>query len=126
MKKFMVVVILLIATIGYADEWTKQDTYRELAYMALLVVDYGQTLNIAKSNGKFAEMNPIFNEYPSQSSVNIAIAISAIIHPMISYLLPPKSDKWKWMNRENWQYITIGAEILAVGNNFRVGIGINF
>ena len=126
MKKFMVVVILLVATPIFAGGWTRQDTYRELAYMALLVVDYGQTLNIAKSNGKFAEMNPIFNEYPSQSSVNIAIAISAIIHPMISYLLPPRSDKWKWMNRENWQYITIGAEILAVGNNFRVGIGVSF
>ena len=126
MKKFMVVVILLVATIGYADEWTKQDTYRELAFIGLLAVDYLQTRTIVQNPDKYFEYNPIVGKHPTQQTVDIYMASCAIIHPIISYLLPVKSDKWKWINRESWQYITIGIEIGAVGNNLGWGIGISF
>ena len=126
MKKFMVVVILLVATTGYAGDWTKQDTYRELAFIGLLAVDYLQTRTIVQNPDKYFEYNSIMGKHPSQQTVDIYMASVAIIHPIISYLLPVKSDKWKWINRENFQYISIGVEVGAVGNNFGAGIGISF
>ena len=126
MKKFMVVVILLVATVGYADEWTKQDTYRELAFIGLLAVDYLQTRTIVQNPDKYFEYNPIMGKHPNQQTVDIYMASVAIIHPIISYLLPPKSDKWRWINRENFQYLSIGVELGAVGNNIGTGIGISF
>ena len=122
MKKVMVVVILLVATIGYADEWTKQDTYRELAFIGLLAVDYLQTRTIVQTPDKYFEYNSVMGKHPNQQTVDIYMASVAIIHPIISYLLPVKSDKWKWINRENWQYVTIGIEVFSVANNFRIGI----
>ncbi len=122
MKKFIVIVILLIATNGYAGDWTRNDTYRELAFTGLLAVDYLQTRTIAHSPDKYFEYNPIEGKHPNQQTVDMYHASVAILHPIISYLLPPRSDKWKYLNRENWQYVTIGIEVLSVANNFRIGI----
>ena len=104
---------------AFGENWKKEDTYRELTWTALLIADYGQTMNIAKNPDKYHEYNPILGSHPSQSSVNVYMLSAAIIHPAISYILPPKYRKW-------WQYITIGIEIGAVTNNFIAGIGISF
>ena len=128
MKKLAVIIgmmVILTANV-YAGDWSREDTYRELTFQGLLVVDYLQTRTIVQNPDKYFEYNPIQGRHPSQQTVDIYMTSCAIIHPIISYLLPPKSDKWKWINRENWQYITIGVEIGAVGNNIGAGIGISF
>ena len=118
----IIVVLVVMNTVAFADNWTRQNTYRELAFQGLLVIDYLQTRTVVKNPDKYSERNPIMGEHPSQQSVDIYMASCAIIHPIISYLLPVKSDKWKWVNRENWQYVTIGIETVAIGNNLRIGI----
>jgi len=122
MKKVMVVVILLVATVGYAGDWTKEDTYREIAFTGLLTIDYLQTRTIVNNPDKYFERNPIESRHPSQKSVDIYMASCAILHPVVSYLLPQKSEKWKWMNRENWQYITIAIEAGSTAYNLSLGI----
>jgi len=121
MKKIvaLVIVFIFLAIPVFADDWTREDTYRELGWTALLVVDYGQTMNIAQNPDKFREHNPILDKHPSKDAVRIYMLSAAIIHPVISYYLPPKYRKW-------WQYISIGVEIGAVGNNFGTGIGVTF
>ena len=119
MKKILIIALIFFATPVFASDWTREDTYRELAWTALLVVDYGQTMNIARNPDKFKEYNPILGEHPSKSSVRLYMLSAAIIHPVISYYLPPKYRKW-------WQYISIGIEAGAIGNNIGAGIGISF
>ena len=118
--------ILFSFSIVFAEDWTKEDTYRELTWTALLIMDYSQTMNIARHTDKYQEYNPILGSHPSRSSVNMYMLSAALLHPIISYLLPPKSEKWKYINRENFQYITIGVEIGAVANNIGAGIGVSF
>src|SRR3990172_6461350 len=119
MKKIVriVFIILMLAIPVNADNWTREDTYREAAFQGLLVVDYLQTRTIVQNPDKYFEYNPILSKHPSQQIVDIYMASCAILHPIISYFLPPKSDKWKWINRENWQYISIGIEVGAISNN---------
>jgi len=119
MKKILIIALIFFATPVFASDWTREDTYRELAWTALLVVDYGQTMNIARHPERFREYNPILGKHPSQSSVSIYVLSAAIIHPIISYYLPPKY-------RKVWQHITIAVEVGAVGHNFGAGIGVTF
>jgi len=115
MKKVLVVVFMLFAIPIYAGDWTRKDTYRELAWTAMLIVDYGQTMNIARNPEKYKEYNPILGDHPSESAVNLYMLSVAVIHPVVSYYLPPKY-------RKIWQYVTIGVEVGAVANSLSVGI----
>jgi len=108
-------IILALATPINAGDWMREDTYRELAWTALLAVDYMQTRTIVQNPDKYFEYNPIIGKHPSQKNVDIYMASCAIIHPVISYYLPPKY-------RKVWQYVTIGIELGAVGNNLRIGV----
>ena len=120
MKKYLIILVLLFfISPAFGEMWTKNDTYRELTWATLFLIDYGQTLNIAKNPDKYEEKNQILGRHPSQSSVHKYMLSVAILHPIISYYLLPEYRKY-------WQYITIGIEADAVTNNFSIGIGINF
>ena len=121
MKKIIYILMLfsLSITPAIGSEWSKQDTYRELAWTAILALDYKQTLTIVNDPSKYEEYNPLLGKHPSQRKVEIYFASCAIIHPIISYYLPPQYRKW-------WQYITIGVEAGAIGNSLRAGIGFAF
>lgn len=118
MKK-IIVFLLLIPSLSFAADWTQKDTGRELAFLSLLVLDYGQTVNIARHPEKFVEHNPILGKHPAVHDVHAYMLGWAVLHPFISYLLPPKYREW-------WQYGTIMVEIGAVGNNLSAGIGVRF
>lgn len=124
MKKGIVIIFIIMLSpfASFANDWSKQDTYRELAFTTLITIDYLQTRTIVQNPDKYFEYNPATNRHPRQRSMDIYMTSCAVLHPIISYLLPPKSNKWKWINRENWQYITIGIEVISIGNNFRIGI----
>ena len=71
--------LLLFISPAYADEWTTNDTYREITYQGLAAIDWLQTRNIAK-NPNYYEQNPILGEYPSVGKVNAYFAITGIVH----------------------------------------------
>lgn len=102
-----------------ASDWTEADTAREVAYLALHVMDWGQTLDIADHPERFYERNPVLGRHPSRGDVNRYFIITGLLHPVVSYMLP---RGW----RDGWQYVTIGVEVGCVGANARLGVGFGF
>jgi len=118
----VVLFIILLVVVSCAcprSDWTRADSMREASYLALHVLDWGQTLDIADHPEKFYERNPILGEHPSRGEVNRYFAAGMVLHPVVSYLLPRPYREW-------WQYSTIGLEMVVVGNNARIGIGMGF
>jgi hypothetical protein len=84
------------------------------------VIDWRQTIHIAKNPYDYGESNPFFSSsHPSESEVNWFFASTTIMHPLISMALAPEYRKY-------WQYFTISFTGLAVANNARIGIKIAF
>ncbi len=101
-------------------KWTDADTNREYAFLALNFIDWRQTTYIAKHPHEYGESNPFFStSHPSESEVNWFFASTTIMHPLISMALTPEYRKY-------WQYFTITFTGLAVANNARLGIKIEF
>lgn len=121
MKKVIVVftIILLSSFTAHADEWTKEDTYLEITYLAIHIADWGNTLYIADHPEDYHEINPILGRHPSRSRVNNYFMITGLLHPAISYALPQPY-------RQYWQYATVGIEAGVVGWNLSIGIGFGF
>lgn len=117
MRQYACIAIAALLT-GCAG-WTKQDTYRQAAVMALLVVDHGQTLNIAKNPETFHENNPILGKHPSVAEVNRYFLAAYVLHPTVSAVLPTRQRRW-------WQWITIGVEAGVVAHNYSLGIRTDF
>ena len=100
-------------------EWSKQDQQRQLAYTALHMVDWGQTLDIADQPKDYYETNPVLGQHPSRSEVNTYMATSLATHWLIARRLTPKK-------RRIFQWTTIVIEGLYITNNKRIGLSVNF
>ncbi len=118
MKLGIILLLLLIPTTVLA-EWTTQDTILEISWQGLHLVDWGQTLDIAKHPNQFNEINPIIGKHPSTSTVNTYMACSAISHALISYILPKKY-------RPYWQIGSIAVTSSLIYHNYSIGLKINF
>lgn len=127
MKTIIVALIFSIASIpAVAQDWTKADTAREAAYLALLVADWGQTRNIVHradtgcaGDSTCVERNPFLGRNPSIRRVDSYFALSALTHATISYLLP---QDW----RRGYQMFTIGFQAGIVGYNYSIGLKVDF
>lgn len=104
---------------AHASDWTQADTAREVAYLALHVADWGQTLYISDHPSEFKEYNPVLGAHPSRGDVNAYFITTAILHPVISYVLPRPY-------REIWQYSTIVLQVGVTAHNASIGIGFGF
>ncbi len=102
-----------------ADPWTKEDTYREITALTLRFTDYKTTMDIARNPDRFREANPILGAHPSVGRVNTFFAVTTIIHPAISYVLPKEY-------RKAFQYISIGISGTASITNIWSGLKIKF
>jgi hypothetical protein len=103
------------------DEWRTSDTWRQAGVTTLFVVDWAQTLQIAKNPDKYREIGwqgaRLLSEHPSVAQVNQYMAGTIVVHAAISYLLP---HGW----RDAWQYVWIGSEADVVRKNHLIGIRI--
>jgi hypothetical protein len=120
----LLLVVLAGCSPAWADDWTREDTYRQTALTALLVVDWAQTRWIVKHpdpiNGvQHSEGNPLLGSHPSVGRVNNLLAASIIAQAGIAYMLPPE-----W--RRGWQHVWIGIEAGAVFHNHSVGVKLEF
>jgi hypothetical protein len=113
------ILCFLLADLAFSENWTREDTYYELTWTALLLVDYGQTRNIVQNPNEYSERNHILSKHPAQAKVDLYMGSCAILHPIISYYLPPRY-------RKIWQQITVGVEVFAVVNNYSIGLGMKF
>lgn len=139
--KWIIVVLLFISTNLFAYEWemkedkeernwTRFNTFNEIAFTTLVLMDMGQTLdfiskkdvilydeNKNKYRYRIYEGNPLLGKNPSPLRVKASCLWAIIIHPIISYYLPSEY-------RSYWQGITIGLELNAVWLNYSSGSSI--
>ena len=119
MKTILLILILSLPAIPCYAEWSKADTYREITWQGLHIIDWGQTLEIARHPNQYHEVNPIMGKHPSVGNVNLYMGLSALGHIGLSYILPKDI-------RPYFQYITIGISGACVAHNFNVGLGVKF
>lgn len=118
----LVAVMLSLSLAGpvrAADAWSNRDVALEVTYAALHVVDWGQTLHIAKNPQDHRELNPLFGEHPHPDKVSLLFAGGLVGHALVTHLLPADWRPW-------WQAVTIGIEGSAVGWNMAAGIRVDF
>lgn len=118
-------VILAPLSAQAADPWRTEDTWREVGFAVVLALDHQQTLTIARNPQEWYELNPLLGKHPSVGKVNNLFLLSAIAHPIVSYLLP--TDKClgpicDWRSAFQWTSIVIEGG--AVVHN--ISVGINF
>ena len=120
MIKIICIVLLLISVYSacLADEWTRNDTYMQIAYSGLHMADWNQTLQIIEDD-KRKEANKILGQYPSKDRVNLYFTTTLVGHYYISKNL-------KQPYRAMWQILWIGRQLKAVNHNRKAGLHINF
>jgi hypothetical protein len=110
-------ILVCVAGAAWADDtrdWTPRDWALQSTYTALHVLDWSQSLSIARSPDR-AEANPFLGAHPSPAKVNAYFGGTLAAHWLISALLPPKA-------RGVWQCFTIVLEGQSVARNFAVGV----
>ena len=117
--KTLVIAIFIIGALTNPspaeDKWTKTNTVMELSWISLHLVDWGQTLQIAKNPNRFHERNPILGRHPSIRSVNRFMIIGLVTHVSASFVLPHDI-------RNFWQVTSIVVAGIIVTNNFKIGL----
>jgi len=102
---------------GPRDPWTTTDTVLQVTYSALHIMDWSQTLHIARNSEKYYETNPILGEHPSTGRVNTYFAVTLLANTVI----PMHLNK---PYRNIWQGIWIINQYTYVQHNRRISIGI--
>lgn len=117
--RYLVALLLIIATPCHARDWTVTDTALESVYLVLHSIDWVQSKYTSKHTDTFYETNAFLGKHPHGGDVNAYFATAAIAHVSVAYLIP---DKY----RSIFQIATIGMEIGYVRNNYHIGVGIQF
>ena len=119
--KTLLILLLLIPTSAKSDDWSTSDTYREITFQTLNIIDWGQTRYIAEHPDRFYEKNIdwAIGKHPTVNQVDNYMAASAVLHFAVSYFLP---SGW----RDAFQYITIADKLNATVNNASIGIKVSF
>lgn len=119
--KRIVTILCLSFLIGCSavqvDPWAKADMVREVVYLGVKAIDYGQTMTIANNPDKYYEYNPILGDHPSPEWVTSYFISTAVAHFAIAYVLPSKYRKW-------WQYTFMAGSAGLVIHNKNMGIGL--
>lgn len=121
----LVLVALLAADAAVASdrwEWRRSDTALQATYTVLHLVDWSQSIDIARrapAHPLWQEGNPILGSFPSERRVHAYMAATLVGHALIARALPRPY-------RSVWQCITIGLETSAVGMNFSSGVRLAF
>lgn len=124
MKNTIVFLLLLLPNIAFAavDDWLalpSKDNWLGYTAAALLIVDYGQTLNI-QSRSDYVETNAILGEHPTRGQITTYFATVLIGHYLINTLDFTQKIK------NYWNTGVIGVQLYTVANNFKIGLKIKF
>ena len=135
MKIWILIIVILIAGCGQAwaeddQKWTSVDTGLQATYTVLHVMDWTQTLRIARDhktghNARVggepyyeAKIDNIIGKYPTKEKVDTYFMSTLILHSIISYSLPKPY-------RTIWQSFWIGVEYNQIQRNRDIGLGIS-
>ena len=117
----VLIIAVLHSSITFAVEWTTSDTYREVAFQTLNIIDWGQTRYIAQHPESFHEVESawMIGKHPDEKRVDIYMVESAVLHFIVAYYLP---ESW----RTPFQYLTVGGKLNATIGNASIGIKVSF
>ena len=120
-KKIVIILLILLSNSkSYAfDDLTKTDIVLQTTYTLLHIIDWGTTLDIAKSKNKKIESNAIMSRHPSIATVNTYMASTLVMQTLVTYALPKDY-------RVYWQILGILLEGSCVYNNYNIGLRMNF
>ncbi len=116
---FLLVVLLVPLKVGAADQWSARDKYLETTFLAIDLMDWGLTRDVAVRDKEYHEYNPILGKHPSLDQVNAYFLATAMAHVGIVHFLPKEYRPW-------FQLLTIGASGYCVANNFSLGLRLRF
>ena len=119
LKISIAIILLLLSSSASAERLRGTDLHVELAWTALHIIDWSQTIRIANEPENFCEKNPILGEHPSVGRVNAFMGLTLGLHWLVATQLPP-------VPRRIFQIVTIGLKADAVHNNIQVGIRLDF
>ena len=121
MKVLVAIVILLsIGSFAWAIEpLSTESKILGLSFLALEIVDWGQTHYIADHPEEYTESNPILGNHPSRREVNAWFIGSTVVCGTIFFFLP---DKY----RSIFAAFGFGLEFNAVLNNYRSSVRFSF
>lgn len=125
--KTMLAICLFLLLCGPAaaadNKWfstpERKDIALEVMWQGVHVLDWGQTLEIARHPQDFYECNPLIGRHPSVGRVNTFMLASTVVHPLVSYALPKPYRTW-------WQMVTISVTTGLVANNYNIGLRVRF
>ena len=127
----ILITILSIAILSgctMSKNWTKQERNLEYAWVAMHLVDWATTRDVAANQDKFEEYNPVLGKHPTMGEVDTYMGASIIAHTLITNMMP---RKYVFGNRilyprKYWQHITIGVKGGTIANNLSVGCRVRF
>lgn len=103
--------ISFAAPVLAADPWTTEEIVLEVAFQAVLAIDWAQTHEIVDRPDK-REHNPILGPYPSHRKADELILVASLSHILGTHYLSSKYRKW-------WIAAWIGVELIAVNYNYK-------
>ena len=119
----MLLSLLLLPVMLGAEEWfeplNRNEVIAETAFVGLAVLDWNQTLQIAKHPDRYSETNPVIGNHPSTERVNLLMPAGIVLHALVTYALPRTY-------RPFWQYVWIGEETACVYQNWKSGLTVRF
>ena len=132
MKK-LIIILLIIPSILYADEWTKEDISLATIFTLSTIIDWGQTRDIVKNNENnctprkdnsgrcdyYEETNIYLGKNPSIGKVDTYMPLAIIGVVGIAHLLPDNM-------RKKFLYGMSFLELGTIYNNQKIGLKINF
>lgn len=121
MPRIVFALILLASPLMLsAADWFAPPDRGEVAaqvlFTCLCVMDWSQTIEMAKNPETRQESNTILGHHPSVRQANDLIPLVIAAHAFITWVI----------FREWWQRTRIGIKIQAVHSNWRSGMSISF
>lgn len=121
MKKSILIISLLFffsSSVMAFDSWTIEDKALAATMSTLVIIDWGQTINITR-NPSYHEVNPLLGPHPSGKDVNLYMGSAIISSLTIAYLLPSNY-------RKLFMGSVISLELPYVYNNHQIGLRVQF
>lgn len=115
----MVGFLVLFSSLSQAaDPWSTADVTREAVYLAVVAVDWGQTLDIANHDG-YTETNPMLGPHPGRGNINKYFLAGIVLQAAAIHYLPAR-----W--RPVVQNVGIGFEVGTTMRNYKIGLSLDF
>lgn len=87
-------------------------------YLALHLIDWGQTMNIQQDPVHYREINPLIGAHPSRGDVNRYFIGSTIF--------VYTADKYVFKKNKVFRFIVISLAVAAVVRNKTIGLKVRF